>query len=212
MIPAMAMAQEPEAAEAPSQQQPMEYEAPGAGGAGVEPASIMLPYMELADGGTNWDNLEVGKFYHISAPAHWYEPAPQEDGKSADGSNSAGNSEANKGWIMEENRWINEYISINEYTDMLTWLKVEEIMLEEITDSTAARATRRKVTESVHTVDASGEYLDIIGTISGYRQKSRNFQIMQYAGRTVIYDYNNKILRLLDPEPLEKNSIIDEQN
>lgn len=163
---------------------------------------IFFPYMELQDGGLDWEDLAMDKFYELSRPALWNGPKnPDPEAEEAE----------NPGWIMVDNPHITEYVSLNEYGDMLTWITTEEKMLEQITDSTVARAVKKVSVESVHTVDVSGEFLDIVGTIKGKRQESKNFQIMKYADKLIIYDYNNKILRLLSTEPREKATIIEEE-
>lgn len=164
----------------------------------AKPTYIFFPEMELLDGGIDWSDLEHNKYYAISAPAEWR--ATGDEG---------GNAEEN-GWFMDEHPAKLEFISLNEYEDMLSWLELTEEMAEEITDTTAARAVGQHAEVSKHTVEISGEYLDILGTLSGHRQKSRNFQIMKYAGKTIMYDYNNKILRLLEMVPMDMDDIIKE--
>lgn len=161
--------------------------------------TIFLPEMELVDGGMDWSDLEHGMYYAISAPAEW-KAAVDENGEKTE-----------NGWFMAATPDKTEYISINEYEDMLTWIDIKEEMAEEVTDSTAARAVRKSNIKSVHTVETNGEYLDILGTLSGHRQVSRNFQIMKYAGKYIMYDYSNKILRLLSIEPLSQDDIIKEE-
>ncbi len=183
-----------------------EREAPGTGGAATLPQTIFMPYMEMEEGGLEWESLEAGKFYEISNPAYWNGP------KTADADSTV--SQENLGWVMDADSRISHYISINEYSDMLTWLTMEEQMLEMVTDTTVARVVGKKAVESKHTIDVSGEYLDIVGTLSGPRREneSKNFQVMTYAGKLVMYDYTNKIMRLLSTEPKDKEDIIKEQN
>ncbi len=174
--------------------------------AAAVPATIFLPYMEMEEGGLEWESLEPGKYYEVSNPAYWNGPKNGE-------TDSTSNPE-NLGWVMEDNSRISHYISINEYADMLMWLTMEEEMLEQVTDTTVARVVGKSAHESKHTVEISGEYLDILGTLSGPRREneSKNFQIMRYAGKLVMYDYNNKIIRLLSTEPINREAIINEQN
>ncbi len=195
MIAVSAWAQEP-SADGQQSPEPGEHEAPGSFGAAALPNRIFLPEENLTEGGPDWDDLEIGKFYEISAPGIYQES----------------DEDQMRGWFIEERPHFKEYISINEHVDMLTWLDVEEKMLEEVTDSTVARAIKVYGVESVHTADITGQYLDIVGTLSGHRQKSRNFQIMKYGDKAAIYDYNNKIIRILSLEPMDKNTILQEQN
>lgn len=183
-------------------QEPERYrEAPGSGGAATLPATVFFPEMELADGGQNWEDLQPGLFYEVSAPAYWNGPK-----------NGAPSTEEKLGWVMEINPKVTEYVSIDEDAETLTWIVREENMLEEITDSTVARAIKRKALEGIYTVDVSGEYLDILGSISGLKQGSRNFQIMRYADKLVMYDYNNKIMRVMDLDnPKKKDDIIKDE-
>lgn len=150
--------------------------------AAQQPEKIFFPDMEIADADITWSSLEKGKFYEISLPGEW--------AVSADGEQ--------EGYFAEQDPSTKEYISINDDEDVLTWLTVKQQSADCITDSTTARAIHRDYTESVYTADISDAYLDIVGTQKGRKIKSRNFQLAIYAGKYAVYDYNNKILRLLD--------------
>jgi len=183
MIPAcMLWAQEPEAVEPPTIA-PAETE-------DDKPKFVFLPEMELKEGVMNWGDLKKDLYYQISAPAEW--KTTEADGN---------------GWFLPENPPIQEYVSLSDDEMLLSWIDVEEEIQEQVIDSTVSITTNKKALESLHTVDVSGEYLDIVGTIKGHRQNLKSLQIMQYADKIVLYD-NNKVIRILTLEPIEKQDVI----
>lgn len=201
-MPAFAMGQTADTAgTSTSADAAMEPPAPGSNGAAIVPSKIMLPYAELQDSGMEWQELEPGKFYEISQPAFWTE---EPDSASA---------EPFKGWIMEEKPGTREYISVNEFGDMLTWLSLEERMIEQqATDSTVETISKIYISESVHTVEISGEYLDRLGSLSGPKRQFKSLQIMKYNGCLVIHDYVSKYIRHLSQEPHSKEQFYNTQN